>query len=84
MARLKILLHRGCLSEQSVRTLAREIQHELPNWDIDVRLAEQEDTDSIGILVFPAILLDGQILATGFPRKDWLLTKLREWEGMER
>ena len=84
MAHLEIVVHRGCLSEQSVRTLAREIQHELPNWDIDVRLAEQEDTDMIGIVVFPAILLDGQILATGVPRKEWLLAKLREWDGRER
>jgi len=84
MAHLEIVVHRGCLSEQSVRTLAREIQHELPNWNIDVRLAEQEDTDMIGIVVFPAILLDGQILATGVPRKEWLLAKLREWDGRER
>ncbi len=84
MARLDILVHRGCLSEQSARTLAREIQHELPNWHIDVRPAEKQDSDSLGILAFPAFLLDGRILATGIPRKDWLLAKLREWERGER
>jgi len=84
MARLDILVHRGCLSEQSARTLAREIQHELPDWHIDVRPAEREDADSSGILVFPAFLLDGRILATGIPRKDWLLEKLREWERRKR
>ncbi|MFY4730939.1 hypothetical protein [Nitrospira sp. BLG_2] len=84
MAHLEILVHRGCLSEQSVRTLISEIQHELPNWDIDIRLVEPEDADRIGHLVFPAILIDGQILTTGIPRKDWLLMKLREWDRKER
>lgn len=84
MANLEIVVHEGCLSEHSVRRLAKEIQHELPHWDITVRLAEQEDRDSLRILVFPAILLDGQVLATGVPRKDWLLRKLREWDGRER
>jgi hypothetical protein len=78
MARLDILVHRGCLSEQSARTLAREIQHELPTWHIDVRAAETED--SVGILAFPAFLLDGRVLATGIPRKEWLLARLKEWE----
>jgi thioredoxin len=80
MTRLDILVHRGCMSEQSVGALAQEIQHELPNWQIDVRAAEKQDTDSLGILAFPAFLIDGQVLAIGIPRKDWLLARLREWE----
>lgn len=84
MAHLEILVHRGCLSERSARTLVKEIQHELPNWDIDVRLVEREDADRISHLVFPAVLVDGQILTIGIPRKDWLLMKLREWDGKER
>jgi hypothetical protein len=84
MARLDILVHRGCLSELSARTLAQEIQHELPDWRIDVRPAEKQDSDLLGILAFPAFLLDGRVLATGIPRKDWLLAKLREWERGKR
>ena len=38
----------------------------------------------LGILAFPAFLLDGRILVTGIPRKDWLLAKLREWERGKR
>jgi predicted DsbA family dithiol-disulfide isomerase len=72
------------MSEHSARTLAQEIQHELPDWHIDVRPAEKQDADSLGILAFPAFLLDGRILATGIPRKDWLLAKLREWERGKR
>ena len=84
MARLDILVHGGCLSEQSARTLAQEIRDELPDWDVDVRSAEQRDTDTFGVIVFPAFLLEGRILTTGIPRKDWLLAKLRAWEKGER
>ena len=80
MARLDILVHRGCLSEQSARTLAQEIQQELPDWHIDIHAASKENCDALGVLVFPAFLLDGRILATGIPRKEWLLARLKEWE----
>jgi hypothetical protein len=84
MARLDILVHRGCLSELSARTLAQEIQSELPDWKIDVRTAKPDETDQLGVLVFPAFLLDGRILTTGLPRKDWLVAQLRAWEKGER
>ncbi|NGZ04284.1 MAG: hypothetical protein CV090_14685 [Nitrospira sp. WS238] len=84
MGRLDILVHGGCLSELSARTLAQEIQKELPNWDINVRTAISGDTDLSGVVVFPAFLLEGRILTTGLPRKDWLVSKLRAWERGER
>lgn len=84
MARLDIFVHGGCLSELSARILAQEIQRELPNWDINVRPAIPGDTDLSGVVVFPAFLLDGRILATGLPRKDWIVAKLRAWEKGER
>lgn len=80
MACLDILVHRGCLSEQSAQTLAKEIQQELPHWHIDIRAACKENCDALGVLVFPAFLIDGRILATGIPRKEWLLARLKEWE----
>lgn len=84
MALLEILVHQGCMSERSARTLARDIQQELPAWHIDVRSAEKRDTESLGILVFPAIVLEGRVLVTGIPQKDWLLARLREWERGKR
>ncbi len=84
MARLDILVHGGCLSELSARSLAQEVRNEFPNWHINVRTAEQADTTLYGVLVFPAFLLDGRILTTGIPRKDWLVAKLRAWEKGER
>lgn len=84
MARLDILVHKGCLSELSARRMAQEIREELPNWDIDVRLAGQCDADTLGVLVFPAFLIEGRILTTGIPKMEWLMAKLRAWEAGER
>ena len=84
MARLEILVHGGCLSELSARTLAQEVQSELPNWNIEVRIAGPGDTHLSGVLVFPAFLLDGRMLTAGIPRKDWLVARLRAWEKGQR
>lgn len=84
MSRLDILVHGGCLSEHSARSLAEEIRHELPNWDITVKTAVPGDPDLSGVIVFPAFLLDGRVLATGVPRKDWLVERLRAWERGKR
>lgn len=84
MARLEILIHGGCLSELSARTLAQEVQREFPNWEINVRTATSSDGDLSGVVVFPAFLLNGRLLATGMPKKDWLMAQLREWEKKER
>ncbi|MGH7207038.1 MAG: hypothetical protein ACREI2_12610 [Nitrospiraceae bacterium] len=80
MARLDILFHQGCLSEQTARGLAREVQDELPNWEIRVSQLADEETVSFGIVVFPAFVLEGKLLAAGIPKKEWLVAKLKEWE----
>ena len=84
MTRLDILVHGGCLSEQSARTLANEIRGELPGWEIAIRSAELCDADLLGVLVFPAFLVEGRILTTGIPQKEWLVAKLRAWGKRER
>lgn len=52
----------------------------LPEWRIDVRHAQQRDTDVLEIVVFPAFVLEGRVLVTGIPEKEWLLSQLRTWE----
>jgi hypothetical protein len=84
MARLDVLLHKGCLSEQTARGLAREIQQELPTWEIRIRPVADDETGPFGIIVLPAFVLEGRVLATGIPRKEWLLAKLKEWEREKR
>ena len=80
MAHLEILVHRGCLSEQAARRLAQELQLVLPEWRINVRHAQQRDADVLEIVVFPAFVLEGRVLVTGIPEKEWLLSQLRTWE----
>ena len=77
MARLTILIHQGCLSDHSVQMLAEEIQGHLPDWTVDITPAELS-ADSSGLVAFPAFLVDGTLLATGLPEKEWLLQRLRE------
>jgi hypothetical protein len=84
MARLDILVHGDCLSEQSARTLALEIRTAFPDWVIDVRSVEPCEADTLGVMVFPAFLLEGRILTTGIPRTDWLVATLRIWERRKR
>ena len=83
MARLDILVHRGCLSEGPVRRLALDLQHELPKWRIDVRTAESVDRDRLGVMALPVFLCNGDIIMTGFPQKDWLVAELRARENGE-
>ncbi len=77
MARLTILIHRGCLSDHSVRLLAEEVQAHFPDWSIEITPAELS-TESRGLVAFPAFLVDGTLVATGIPEKTWLLKRLRE------
>lgn len=80
MARLEVFVHKGCLSEQGARGLARTIHEALPAWEICIRHVSDKETDALALIALPAFVVDGQVLATGIPRKDWLVTKLREWE----
>jgi len=84
MARLDILVHEGCLSEHTVRSVAHDIGLEFPDWQIEIRVPEKRDKDVLGVLVYPAFILDGSVLVTGMPEKDWLLSRLREREKLKR
>lgn len=76
MARLTIVVHQGCLSIHSVQKLVEEIRQQLPDWTIELIPAERS-TESSGLIVFPAFLVDGTLVATGLPEREWLLQRLR-------
>ncbi len=76
MARLDVFVHKGCLSEQRARGLAHAIHEALPAWEVCVRHV----AGSSAIIALPAFVVNGEVLATGIPRKDWLIAKLQEWE----
>lgn len=80
MARLEVFVHQGCLSEQRARGLARAIHEALPAWEVCVRHVSDKETDALAVIALPAFVVDGQVLATGLPQKDWLVAKLQEWE----
>ncbi|MEW6247939.1 MAG: hypothetical protein AB1555_14670 [Nitrospirota bacterium] len=80
MARLEVFVHKGCLSEQRARGLARAIHEALPAWEICVRHVSDTEADAAAVIALPAFVVDGQVVATGIPQKDWLVAKLREWE----
>lgn len=84
MARLEILFHQGCLCEQTIRALARESHTELPGWEICIRQVAEGEVGPSGIIVWPAFVLEGKVLATGIPKKEWLVARLKEWEQERR
>ncbi len=76
MARLTILVHHGCISVHPVQKLAEEIRQQLPDWTIDLIPAELS-SEADGLIVFPAFLVNGTLVATGSPDTEWLLKQLR-------
>lgn len=77
MARLEVFVHRGCLSEQPALKLANEIQEEFPAWQVKV-VDSQDRARTLGVIAFPAFVLNGNVLAVGIPRKEWLMRLLRQ------
>lgn len=81
MALLEIFLHPGCLSENAALTLAREIQSVWGTLEVKIwSLPEaSERARTLGVIVAPAFVLNGTIIAVGVPRKTWLVAKLQEF-----
>lgn len=79
MGHLTILVHYGCLSLRPVQRLAEEIRQQLPDWTIELLPAEL-NRESGGLLVFPAFLVEGTLVATGLPETEWLLNQLRAYK----
>ena len=78
---LEVFVHPGCLSERSAMVLARELQAVWSALDVKIwSLPEaSERAQALGVIVAPAFVLDGTIIAVGVPRKEWLVAKLQEF-----
>ncbi len=85
MALLEVFLHPDCLSETSARALACELQSLCRNLTIQIRtlLESKERADALGIIVTPAFVFNGRLIAVGVPRKEWLMRRLSE-SGLNR
>jgi len=81
MKLLELFLHPGCISEKSALALARELQSVWPALEVRIRSLPEasERAQALGVIVTPAFVLDGTIIAVGVPRKGWLAAKLQEF-----
>ncbi|TKS63002.1 MAG: hypothetical protein EWM73_01907 [Nitrospira sp.] len=76
--------HDGCLSQQSVLLLAREIQQDCPDWHITIHTLLEHEAKALGFHVLPTIVMNGITVAAGIPKKDWLLEIIKECEKTDR
>jgi hypothetical protein len=74
--RLEVFVHTGCFSQKSALALAEELHRQFPQWTIQV-IENHGQAEALGIVTLPAFVLDGQVIAVGVPRLEWLLEKLR-------
>lgn len=75
---LEVFVHPGCLSEAPARALANELQTLCRDLTIHIRalLESQDRADALGIIVTPAFVFNGKLIAVGVPRKEWLMRRL--------
>ena len=84
MRRVDFYVHGGCLSEQSILSLAAEVLELDPTWTVTVHQLTEPDIERQGFSVLPAIVINGRTVATGVPNKEWLLRKMGEWTQLNQ
>ncbi len=75
--------HAGCLSQQSVLLLAKELQQDYSDWHITIHSVSSHEAKELGFHLLPVIVMNGSTVAAGIPKKDWLLKKMKECEIAE-
>ena len=73
--------HDGCLSQQSILLLAKEIQQDRPAWHIAIHPLLEHEAKALGFHVLPTIVINGSTVAAGIPKKDRLLERMKECEN---
>ena len=75
---LEMFIHSGCLSEDAASLLLLEVTAMSPDLHVEVRLLPQaqDRAEAVGIVVTPAFVLNGEVIAVGVPKKEWLVAKL--------
>lgn len=77
MSTVEIFVHAGCKSEHNALALADEIRREFPSWQVLIRDCEEDRARTLGILITPSFVVNGELVAVGVPRKEWLIRTLR-------
>ncbi|WP_447974480.1 hypothetical protein [Nitrospira sp. Kam-Ns4a] len=78
MPLVEVFVHAGCKSERTALALADEIRREFPSWQVLIRDCEEDRARVLGILIAPSFVLNGELIAVGIPRKEWLIRALCE------
>ncbi len=78
MRQVDFYVHSGCLSEQSILSLAVEVLELFPAWTVTVHQLAGPDIKRQGFSVLPATVINGKTVAIGVPNKEWLLRKVGE------
>ena len=80
MSVLEVFIHGGCLSEQRARIVAEEVSRTLPGLHVLVCFQQSnlQRISELDLSVFPAFVLNGELLAVGVPRSDWLLREIKK------
>jgi hypothetical protein len=84
MRRVDFYFHKGCMSQQSVLLLAKELEQSYPDWHIAIHPLLEHEVKALGFHVLPTIVMNGSTVAAGIPKKDWLLERMKECEKADR
>ena len=80
MKQMDFYFHNGCLSQQSILLLAQEIQQVCPAWHITFHPLLEHEAQALGFHILPAIVMNGNTVTDGIPRKEWLLERMKDCE----
>ncbi|MBX3326596.1 MAG: hypothetical protein KF682_11925 [Nitrospira sp.] len=78
MRQVDFYFHDGCLSQQSLLLLAREVETAYPTWTVTVHRLSDHEVNSMDLPILPTIVINGRPAGTGVPNKEWLLRKVAE------
>jgi len=84
MLEMAFYFHEGCLSHQSINLLASELQQDCPTWYIAIHQLLEDEAKAMGFHILPAIVMNGNTIASSLPTKGWLLEKMKESEKENR
>ncbi|MDN5940988.1 MAG: hypothetical protein L0H94_03805 [Nitrospira sp.] len=81
MRQVDFYFHDGCLSQQSILLLTRELRQNCPAWHISAHPLLEHEAKALGFQILPTTVINGSAIATGMPKIGWLLDRMKECEN---
>ena len=78
---MDVYFHDGCVSQQYILLLARELQQNCPAWHIAIHPLLEHEAKTLGFHFLPTIVINGSPVAAGIPKIDWLLERVKECDN---